>query len=276
MAFNGKVILCVEGEPSPRIRLGEPLDLIWREHLVKTLDLVEIDRIRPISKKNILRMDPTARMSGSGAIAIDEMIAADIEKAKAAKTDVDAFVIAWDLQPPWDPKVAACRSDEVLSFYYGLANSNALPDDPWRIIAARRHHELSIRRQNPGAPAPRPRLVRGAIHAMCMEHTFESLLMVCETRIREILGVASLNVLDWPAWDQSARRPEDILQLAIKATRKLAKQRSRVARVIPGDMTTAKNDWGEYFLRKMIEDPDCLERLRDHPISRRMKAILAK
>jgi len=108
-----------------------------------------------------------------------------------------------------------------------------------------------------------------------MEPTFESLLVVCEQTIRRTLGVKDSGRVKWPNWDKHRQRPEDLLQLAIKAAQDVHPKPRAVTRVW-GDMKTAKHEWGEYLLRHMIADEQCLEELKQHPTAARLIGLLSK
>ncbi len=108
-----------------------------------------------------------------------------------------------------------------------------------------------------------------------MEPTFESLLVVCEETIKRTLGVKDRGRVKWPNWDKHRQRPEDLLQLAIKAAQDVHPKPRAVTRVW-GDMKTAKHEWGEYLLRHMIADEQCLEELKQHPTAARLIGLLSK
>ena len=269
MAFAGKAVLFVEGEITRHPRLPDPLSTIWQRRLVSSLSLIDIDRVVGISKKNLVAMDKAmaSNMSGTGVVPPDLLMARELEKE-----DFGVAVIAWDLQPPWDPDASTCRWDEVKSLYRGLSQSEALPDKPWRRWARNRFRELSGRKKGQRKPDP-PVLEVGAVLAVCMEPTFESLLIVCEQTIRRTLGVKDRGQGKWPTWNEHLQRPEDLLQLAIKVARDVDPKPKAIKRV-RGDMKTAKHEWGEYFLRHMIEDPQCLEEVRRHPTAARLVELL--
>ena len=271
MAFPGKAVLFVEGQITPRPRLPEPLNTIWQRHLVRSLGLIDIDRVVGINKKNLLVMEPAQvnkkKLSGVGMVGLDQRIAAELERDQ-----FDVAVIAWDLLPP-DPSGPTCRWEEVLNLYRGLSESQALPSDPWRRWAKSRYDALSKRkkRRNPNTPV----LETGAVLAVCMEPTFESLLIVCEQTIRRTLGVKDRGQGKWPKWNEHHPRPEELLQLAIKVARDV-EPKPRAIKLVRGDMNTAKHEWGEYFLRNMIQDPRCLEKVRRHRTAARLVELLAR
>jgi hypothetical protein len=271
VAFTGKAALFVEGEFTPKPRTPDPLGTIWQRHLVTSLGLIEIDRIVPINKKNLVAMDKAMmrKLSGAGMMGLDRRIAVELERA-----DFDVAVIAWDLKPAWDPSAKTCRWNEVLNLYRGLSESKALPDEPWRRWARDRYHELRGRK-NVLRKRPTPSLETGAVLAVCMEPTFESLLVVCEKTIRRALGVKNGGRVKWPTWDEYRERPEDLLQLAIEAAERI-RPKPEAIKHVRGDMKNAKNEWGEYLLRHMIQDEHCLEEIRQHPTAARLVDLLSK
>src|SRR5271157_4965080 len=107
-----------------------------------------------------------------------------------------------------------------------------------------------------------------------MVPTFESLLIVCEQTIRRTLGVKDRGHGKWPKWNEHHQRPEELLQLAINVAREVH-HKPRAIKRVRGDMKTAKHEWGEYFLRHMTQDPQCLEEVRRHPTAERLVELLA-
>jgi hypothetical protein len=242
MAFSGKIVLFVEGEFTPRPRGNDPLDQIWRHHLVQMLDLLAIERVVPISKKDIVAMDPTIAKSGVGSIPLDLRISREL-----ARDNFDVAVVAWDIQPAWNTAFRGCRWEETLKLYQGLANSEHLPT-VWKSWSTTRYNQLSSR-VVPSRRRHPPKLQNGAVLAVCMEPTFESLLLICERSIKDILGVTDGGRIGWPTWSPDHPKPESLLQLAIEAARKVDPKPHSI-KIIRGDMENAKNDWGEYFLRQ--------------------------
>ncbi len=271
MAFAGKAVLFVEGELTPHPRGPDFLRTIWQQHLVESLGLIHIERIVPINKKNLVAMDKAMlnMVSGTGIVPLDELIARELRRE-----EFDVAVVAWDLQPRWDPSAEACRWEEVLNLYRGLAESKAPLDRPWRRWASDRFNELSRRNKEQSNPNP-PSLETGAVLAVCMEPMFESLLIVCEQTIRRALGVKDRGRVKWPTWNEHPQRPEYLLGLAIKAARDVD-PKPRAIKLVRGDMKTAKHEWGEYFLRNMIQDPRCLEKVRRHRTAARLVELLAR
>jgi hypothetical protein len=265
-ATNPKVVLFVEGEFAPRHRGPDPLTSIWRDRLPAGLGLVPIQRLVPISKKDIVAMDRKSRLSGAGAVPLDARIVAALRAE-----EFDIALIAWDLLPPWNKNLEVRRCEEVVRLFRGLAGSQVLPP-LWRDHAQQRVQEFEARRAGAAYPGP-PRLVPNSILAVCMEPTFESLLLCCERAIRDALGVESAGRIGWPSWDQHTMRPELILQKAIQVVRQL-QARPRVMGQIRGDMITAKNEWGEYFLRRILDDERCREAFLSHPIALRLRDLM--
>jgi len=249
------------------------LSTIWQSHLVNSLGLIDIDRIVGINKKNLVAMEQAnvkrKQLSGAGMLGLDQRIARELQRQP-----FEVAVIAWDLMPPWEPSAPMCRWEETLSLYRGLSESQVLPDAPWRRWAGNRYRELLARNRGRRDRNP-PRLEDGAVLALCMEPVFESLLIVCEQVIRRILGVKDGGRVKWPTWKDHLERPEELLQLAINAARQVVPKPIAMSRV-RGDMRTAKHEWGEYLLRGMIEDPQCLEEFRQHPTATRLVRLLSR
>jgi len=264
-----KVALFAEGSTGARGTI-DYFERIWKQDLVASLGLRQIDAVHPISKKHLLAMDPrNPPMSGAGE-PLDALIA---RKLKAEP--FDAAVVAWDLFPAWAGiSPSACRWNETVELYRLLGMSPNLPPQ-WREWAARKDADLQ-QRAIPGARASLPRIMRHAILAVCMVPDFEGLLTVSEPAVRRALGVQGARVAGWPTrWtDPSVRRPEiELLQPAIRAARSLRPPPRRLPK-IRGDMRTAKHEWGSYFVRKLFADGASRADVASHPIARRLREVL--
>lgn len=264
-----RIALFVEGSVAPPPPRGLPaLEEIWKKHLRQALSLHELDPIVPISKRHLVAMDPgLPRMSGAGE-ALDQLM-----YRKLKSRDFDAAIVAWDLVPRWNPQGEFCRWDETLNLYRFLKDSRCLPE-LWTGQAERRYREMSSRKKpslRPGVPA----LERGMVLPLCMEPMFEALLTQDEAAARRALGLAR-RVKGWPSkgWgDASVRHPDaEVLGPAIRAATRV-RPKLQVTRRVPGDMRTNKDGWGEFLLRKLLDDQQARSRVVTHPICVRLKEL---
>lgn len=259
-------VLFVEGSRGVKNRLGDPFEAIWQEHLAEFVKPAVIDRVVPISKKDIVALDEQTRdqLSGTGAVPLDERIKVELEKQS-----FDVAVIVWDLQPPWDRNARPCRVEETIRLYKSLSESDALPD-VWRTNAGDRHAKLTELGEGKVWNALKP--LRHSVFAVCMEPTFESLLLCCEQTVQRALGCQGKPQRHWPKWDSESIEPEELLQSAIQAAR-CVRPTPQIFRKIRGDMKNAKNEWGEYLLREMCADKQCKTTMQSHPLVKRLKSM---
>lgn len=212
-------------------------------------------------------MDPdNPPMSGAGE-ALDSYLARMHRRAPFG-----VAVIAWDLEPAWNRDAGACRWQETKDLYRFLAESPELDDGEWRARAKARWQALE-KRPEPSARSSPPELAHNEILALCMDPIFEALLCVDEAGVRRALGLAGRKVRGWPAgWRKpGVRRPdEDLLQPAVAAARR---ERTEAARAVRGAWETSKNEWGEFLLRALLDDPRCAHRLLEHPICKRLAEL---
>lgn len=268
-----KVALFVEGShaPLPRHR-QQPLDGIWNGCFGEALDLHRFDPIVPISKTHLVAMDPdNPPMSGAGE-------ALDVLLARMLKLhSFEIAVVAWDLVPAWNPAGSFCRWEETLKLYRYLARSKVLPP-PWKEQAVKRYKELS-QRNTPSDRARPPALQPGMVLPLCMEPMFESVLVLDEAAAKRALGVQGRSVSTWPnqGWgDLRERRPdENVLAPAIRAVSRL-RPKLQACRVVGGDLKTKKNEWGEYLLRRMLNDERVRTRVLGHPLSKRLSELVGR
>src|SRR3989442_108223 len=108
MAFEGRIVLFVEGSSAPARRGRDPLATIWQDLLVNFLGLLSFERVVPISKTNLVAMNPDTPRSGR-AVPLDELIARELEREA-----FEVAVVAWDLVPAWNPESELCRWTETL------------------------------------------------------------------------------------------------------------------------------------------------------------------
>src|SRR5690606_920875 len=93
-----KVALFVEGGAAPvQNRRDPPLQKIW-DQLTRVLQCEAIALLVPISKKNLVAMDPAEPKSSGAGEALDQLMARHLDQ-----TPFDAAIVAWDLVPAWDP-----------------------------------------------------------------------------------------------------------------------------------------------------------------------------
>ncbi|HSK81642.1 MAG TPA: hypothetical protein VLQ45_34625 [Thermoanaerobaculia bacterium] len=247
------------------------MERIWKNCLGTELGLLPFDPIVPISKRHIVAMDPSnPPMSGSGE-ALDQLMTRVLERSS-----FDVAVVAWDLVPAWNPEDGYCRWKETVDLYRFLAQSTDLPEI-WKRQAARRFEDLQ-RRQTPSTRSGLPPLEFGMVLPVCMEPMFEGLLVQDEAAVRRALGLRE-RPRGWPShgWaDPVERRPDEaVLGPAIRALSRMRPQPT-VLRAIRGDMRTNKDGWGEFLLRKLLEDNQARPVLLSHPLSRRLIELVGR
>ncbi len=257
------VALFVEGSSSPPPPRGlRALDRIWTDHLCGLLGVASFSIVVPISKKHLVAMDPeNPKMSGASE-PLDQLIARRIRA-----DGFEAALVAWGLVPAWNPADRGCRWDETVRFYEMLATSVDLPE-LWVAYARARYAELRSR-STPGARSGPPTLQPGACIALCMDPMFEDLLVASEAAVKRALEVSG-RPAGWPRWNRSPNPDRDILAPAIAAL----PYRSSVRRRVRGDFRTKKDDWGEYLLRKLLDDDAVRSALASHPVVLRLGEVL--
>jgi hypothetical protein len=209
-------------------------------------------------------MDPANPTMSGAAEPLDQLI-----ERMRTQLGFDAAVVAWDLTPAWNPAARGCRWQETLDFYRFLAASDDLPN-AWTDHARRRFDELSVR-PVPGARGALPRVDEGACLALCMEPMFEDILAQSESGLRRALGVSGRPPAGWPRWRTSQSPDRDLIAPAISC---LAR-RSPIRRRVRGDFRTKKDEWGEYLLRQLIDEPECRTALAEHPVPTRLRDLMA-
>lgn len=266
-----KVALFAEGsgESSPSRRESGALSRIWGEVLPRALGCASQVRVFPFSKRDLVALD-RSKPQPTGSIPLDAFVAAKL----ASPDRFDAALIAWDLQPPWDPRGQRCRWQETLDLYRFLGQSAALPD-PWRARAEARHLQLCAR-PTPGARVVPHRLARHEIGVVCMEPMFESILLD-EPGIFAALGLPRRPPL-WPRareWKTRGLRTPDqsVLKPAIEAAR-TNKLRARIVDQIGGDLKTCKNEWGAYLLEYLLTSDATRRRCLARQLPRRLTEVL--
>lgn len=262
-----KVALFVEGSTSPPTPRGLPaIERIWNELIADVVGAPRFDPIVPISKKHIVALDPRhPKMSGAGE-PLDQLM-----RRKLAQTSFDAAVVAWDLVPAWNPQGAYCRWEETVDFYRLLAASTVLPE-PWVVEAQKRFDDLSTRPGNSDRP-PRPWLRRHVVVAVCMDPMFEGVLVQDEKALRRALNLDGSKLpKGWPksGWSPPTRRPD--AELLGPAVRSLVDSRPKpkVVKQVGGDFVLNKDGWGEYLLRRLLDDSSARSQVLGHPLYQRL------
>lgn len=259
--------LFVEG-PSEPLHEGHSFVRLWQEAVLDNLGLPRFDHIYSINKKFLISMrQGSPRMSGAS-LPLDVFI-----EHKRSEHGFDCAVVAWDLVPGWAGGTAGlCRWEETVEFYRGIARSQALPAN-WTAFAAARVQDLS-NRASPSARANLTKLQPGAILALCMEDMFESLIVCDEPMVKRLLGCRGKQVPGWPkTWKRPPAKVDTaLLSPAIAAARRL-RPKVNEAFVVRGDMITAKHEWGDYFVRRMLHTNGSAK-ARGHQICLRLRDIL--
>lgn len=259
-----RIALLVEGSSDTGIRRASTwLEEIWNGHLVPAVGRQPFEVVAPISKKDLVAMDPSiVRSTGSEPL--------DMKLVRlGAGEKFDAAVVAWDLQPAWNDLGAFCRWAECVRLYELLSQSNVLPE-PWRMQAAQRLSDYGQRAVPNARPTP-PQLRPGTVMPLCMDPEFESLLTANEAATRRALGLAS-TPSDWPGgWGPGGtRRPaEDVLRVAIECV----PGNSPIRRRIRGGWRQQKSAWGEYLLRQLLAEDVGRQSVVSHPISVRLSEL---
>jgi hypothetical protein len=107
---------------------------------------------------------------------------------------------------------------------------------------------------------------------------FEALLVQDEAAVKRALGLRK-RPRGWPShgWaDPAERRPDQtVLGPAIRALSRM-RPRPAVLRAVRGDMRTNKDGWGEFLLRRLLEDSQARPVLLAHPLSRRLVELIGR
>lgn len=236
--------------------------------MVRELQLLPIARVVPIDKRALVAMDPGLPPMSGASVGLDELILREIEGG-----GIDVALVAWDLQPPWDPDARTCRWEECVRLYQHLSTSKVLPER-WLENAASRYADLRTRpSQSSRLRAPRPQ--PASVLTVCMEPMFEAVLMACEEGLRRALGVGGRRVPGWPRWSVPGEIDQRVIQPAVTAARAV-RPTPRVFRRIRGDFRTAKHEWAEYLLRELFGDDGCREQVVQAPLCRRLTEVIGE
>lgn len=266
-----RIALFVEGSWGLPGRRGTALQQIWNDSLGAMLGIPRLEPIVPISKANLVSLDPAKPKSVGAGEALDQLIVRHLHR-----NEFDAAVVAWDLEPRWDTMAERCRWMETIELYRLLGQSDHLPDN-WRDVARARYVELTGRASAPTRIAPlRPR--PGMVLALCMEPMFESLLVRDEGALRRALGVAGVHLPNWPGhgWgDQTTRHPDTRLVIpAVQAAMASPRRRHPPLRHMSGTARTDKDSWNAFLLRRLLDDVGGRHLVLTHPIAVRLNEML--
>jgi len=99
---------------------------------------------------------------------------------------------------------------------------------------------------------------------------FEDILTRNESGLKRVLGVAGQSTVGWPRWGASSNPDRDLIGPAIACV----PRRSTIHRRIRGDFRTKKDEWAEYLLRQLMEDPAERAQLANHPFATRLRELL--
>jgi hypothetical protein len=165
--------------------------------------------------------------------------------------DIECFVIAWDLVPPWDKQAPVCRWNETLGLYEGLSLSSFL-DRPFRDFAANRFREMR-QRVRPSVRSGPPQIEAGGVLAVCMEPLFESIFMD-ERAMRRSLGIVGKRTRGWPSgWEKDNVRAVEVIEAAVDAARGSVPLPPVFRRIRQG-YETLKTEWGIHFMQSRAFD----------------------
>jgi len=114
---------------------------------------------------------------------------------------------------------------------------------------------------------------------ICMEPMFEGLLVQNEQAVRRALGLVNLpSPQGWPksGWGTGQLKPDAGLLIPAIAAMTRNRPKHEVTKKIRGDFRTNKDGWGEFLLRKMLDDNEARPLILSHPIYERLRAWLAQ
>lgn len=252
---------------------------LWNTTLFPALGCAAVDLVIPIGKDAITNM--LGLHGSSSAPALDALIC-QRRTRHGLDPDRDALIIAWDLEPI-DEGRTRCALDELIDVYRALGCSTLLQDTAWSRSAANQVTRLEPRRgMRPPTGLNHARVVPGSVVAVCMNPMFDVLLTRDGKALRRTLDLAQdppgwPTGWGWPTGTKLSGEQRDpsgkLMAPAITAVRRI-RPKHKVRRQIRETWENAKDEWSEYFLRKLLADPAQAEHIIDHPILRRLKAIL--
>lgn len=263
-----RVALFVEG--SAPLGSKDHCRALWNDTLLPALGRAPVDLVIPIGKDAISRLRNLR--TSSSAPGLDARIA-DVRRTHALDPARDALLVAWDLEPI-DPDRERCAWDEKVGLYEGLATSPLLAGTTWAADAERRARALRGLQGRPASRQSASKLAPGSVLALCMDPMFEALLARDGRAIRRALGLDA-DPPNWPTgWGLTERDPSArLLGRAIAAMREL-RPKPTVRRHIRENWQNAKDEWGDYLLRKLLTDPTQTATIHTHPIATRLRHVL--
>jgi hypothetical protein len=265
---NLKLALFVEGSRES-LKPTDPLELLWRRDIVAALGLRELDRVIGISKGNLVAMDLAVKglrlKTSSIQVPLDHIM-----RQEHDRDPYDVAVVAWDLQPPWNGNITACRWNELKSLYRGLASSTRLGAE-WVGAAKARLAELESR-STPTRRLVTPIPKKYETLAVWMRPDFEGLIAI-ELGIREALGIRGLSVRDWPNdWHElGPRRMDDVLDRAIEAARR-HRPKPKIFRALGLPFRSAKHAWASLLIQR--GGASMMAHMTEHTTGLRLRELL--
>ncbi|MCY1058057.1 hypothetical protein [Nannocystis sp. SCPEA4] len=266
-----RIALFVEG--SAPVGSRDHCAKLWNGTLLPALGCAPVDFIVPIGKDAISRL--RGLRTSTSAPGLDTKIR-EFADREGLDPQQDALVIAWDLEPI-DKNRRRCAWDEKLGVYRGLEGSSLLEGTAWARNAAARADALESFRDRAPTGRSHSRVSPGTVLALCMEPMFEALLARDGRAVRRALGFDN-DPPGWPSgWGRSdVRDPStQLFAPAIAAVRNF-RPRKPVLRQIREPWQNAKDEWGEYLLRHLLEDPQQAALLRAHAIAQRLIHLLPR
>jgi hypothetical protein len=242
------------------------LEHLWSQEIPRAVGCLTPAKVFGISKGSLAAMRLKS-VHLKRTTAISEPLDLVLERLRRAH-NIDCFVVAWDLVPPWDKEAPVCRWNETLGLYEGLSTSNAL-DERFRDFATTRLREMR-RRGRPDARSVVPQLVPGSVVAVCMEPLFESVFMD-ERAMRRCLGIVGRRTKGWPSgWERENVRASEVIEAAVDAARHTVPLPPVFRRIRQG-YETLKTEWGIYFVQSRAFHRSLVH----HPLGRRLAEIRA-
>ncbi|MBK7823675.1 hypothetical protein [Nannocystis sp.] len=267
-----KIALFVEG--STPVGSKDQCARLWNT-LLPALGRTSVDVVVPIGKDAITNM--LGLPGSTSAPGLDARIC-DARRTHKLDPARDALIVAWDLEPPVDKDQRRCAWDEKIGVYQGIASSPLalLRDTAWAACAAKAATQLENLRDVPPTGRSQRTVKAGAVLAVCMEPMFEALFTHDGRAVRRALDLKD-DPPGWPTgWGPNERDPSrKLMGPAIAAIHRM-RPAHPVRKIIRETWRNAKDEWGEYILRKLLADETQRKLILEHAISRRLKNILPR